>query len=61
MLKKRLKDLSELVGQQSDKIEILSDEMAKDLLGGCGNLAKCGVFNGDCTNLTRCRRFTEQK
>lgn len=61
MLKKSLKNLSELAGQQqSDKIEIVTDEKAKDLLGGCPNLAHCGRFSGDCNNLSRCRRFTEQ-
>jgi hypothetical protein len=60
MLKKRLKDLSELAElDQSGKIEVLSDEKTKDLLGGCNNLAHCGRFSGDCANLSRCRRFTE--
>ncbi len=60
MLKKRLNDLSELTMlDQSGKIEVLTDEQAKDLLGGCGNLTHCGRFTGDCPNLGRCRRFME--
>ncbi|TDP02466.1 hypothetical protein [Flavobacterium sp. 245] len=32
--------------------EIVSEKQASKLIGGCGKLSSCGVFRGNCDQLT---------
>jgi len=43
------------------KFEIISNQESSQILGGCGNLKKCGVFNGDCGvfKYSNCGTFTK--
>ncbi|PSL04830.1 hypothetical protein CLV48_1044 [Cecembia rubra] len=60
MLKEKLQKLAELSSNVNSQIEIISDESAEKLLGGCNNLQSCKTFTGSCPNLDSCKRFNEQ-
>lgn len=48
MYKSKLRLLLAKNKEAETMFEIISDFESSQLLGGCGNLKKCGFFSGDC-------------
>lgn len=60
MFKEKLKSMNIEQGFIDQNFEIISDNEASALTGGCGNLKRCGQYTGSCTILGSCGTYAKE-
>ena len=60
MFKNKFKNMQ--MGENFEKrgFEVISDNEASALVGGCGNLKKCSQYTGSCTILGSCGQYAKE-
>ncbi len=60
MFKKKFKKMASSKNLGNLNFELITDNQASSVIGGCGALQRCGTFTGSCDSLTHCNKFTEK-